>query len=366
MGPDYLVAGRYRLRSRLGGGGMGAVWLAHDRLLGREVAIKQITAAAGLDPDEARAVRQQIVREGRIAAKLTHDHAVAVYDVALDSEPWLVMEYHPSRSVAQALRTVEALPPLEVAQIGAQIADALAAAHDADVVHRDIKPGNILVGDRGTDLGMAKVSDFGIAQIGTEVPTDEDGYITGTVAYLAPEVARGTPPSHASDVYSLGATLYTAVEGQPPFGLDPDSGALLGRVASGRITPPRRSGPLTESLLRMLSPDPAKRPTMTQARDMLATIALGPGRRVDALLGAPVRAADGGPPLWAARSAGARLAASGTGSAVGMSSLLNPKPVQPPDFPEPKRKQMPTIPTGLAWFALLAGVILLVVIVVSL
>ncbi|CAM2949257.1 serine/threonine-protein kinase [Skermania piniformis] len=374
VGPDYLVAGRYRLRSRLGGGGMGAVWLAYDRLLERDVAVKQITAAAGLDEEHARVVRQQVVREGRIAARLSHDHAVAVYDVALDTEPWLVMEHHPSRSVAQALRTVETLPPFEVAQIGAQIADALAAAHRADVVHRDIKPGNILVADRGAELGLAKISDFGIAQLSGELPDDEDGYVTGTVAYLAPEVARGAPPNQASDVYSLGATLYTAIEGQPPFGLDPDSSALLSRVAGGRIIPPRSSGPLTTVLLQMLSPDPTARPTMVQARDALAAVVLGPGRRANALLGTPIRSTDGGPPLWAARSAGARLAA-GPGSATGSlpSSVLHPRPVQRPEFPTPSTKpavQLPRLPRslspGIAWFVLLAALIVLIAVVVAL
>ena len=132
VGPDYLVAGRYRLRSKLGGGGMGSVWLARDRLLDREVALKQITSTVGLSAAEADLLRSRAIREGRIAAKLSSAHTIAMYDVALErGEPWLVMEYLPARSIAEALNIADALDPVEVAQIGAQVADALAEAHEA-------------------------------------------------------------------------------------------------------------------------------------------------------------------------------------------------------------------------------------------
>ncbi|MCL2731584.1 MAG: serine/threonine protein kinase, partial [Actinomycetia bacterium] len=214
------MAGRYRLRSKLGGGGMGAVWLAHDTLLDREVAVKQVTSTAGMDDAAAREIRARALREGRNAAQLSHEHAIAMYDVAVESdEPWLVMEYLPSRSLAEAMNLVDTLPPLEVAQIGAQIAAALTDAHAAGILHRDIKPGNILVADRGDALGVVKISDFGIARAKGDAPSGKSGVITGTPAYFAPEVARGDDPTEASDVFSLGATLYTVVEGQPPFGL---------------------------------------------------------------------------------------------------------------------------------------------------
>lgn len=258
VGPDYLVAGRYRLQSKLGGGGMGAVWLAHDRLLNRDVAIKQVLSTAGLPEAEANEIRNQIMHEGRVAAKLSHEHAIAVYDVVLEAgEPWLVMEHLPSRSVAKALALVNALPPIEVAQIGAQVADALAAAHAAGIVHRDIKPGNILVADRGPVVGMAKLSDFGISRGATDNSDEPDGMITGTPAYLPPEVARGAQPTTASDVFSLGATLYTAIEGQPPFGMDDDTDAVVYRAAMAQIIPPSRSGMLTNALLHMMEPAPS-------------------------------------------------------------------------------------------------------------
>ncbi len=303
VGPDHLVAGRYRLRAKLGGGGMGAVWLAHDKLLNRDVAIKQIVSTAGLSNDEANAIRAQTIREGRTAAQLSHSHAIAMYDVAIEAgEPWLVMEYLPSRSLAQALHRTDALPPLEVAQIGAQIADALAQAHAAGIVHRDIKPGNILIVDRGRHLGLVKISDFGISHTKGDTPTDTDDVITGTPAYFAPEVARGDDPTEASDVFALGATLYTATEGHPPFGIDGDSHELLARVAKAEIIAPQRSGDITDALLHMLEPDPARRPSMAQARDELAAAAIGPGTNPSYLLGTPVRTATGSVPGWAQRT----------------------------------------------------------------
>ncbi|AOW92129.1 serine/threonine protein kinase [Rhodococcus sp. WMMA185] len=303
IGPDYLVAGRYRLQSKLGGGGMGAVWLARDTLLHRDVAVKQVITTAGLAPDEAQRLRESTMREGRNAAKLAHNHSIAMYDVALEAgEPWLVMEYLPSRSLAQAMNIVETLPPLEVAQIGAQVADALAAAHAAGIVHRDIKPGNILVADRGRELGTVKISDFGIARAKGDSADSTNGVITGTPAYFSPEVARGKDPTEASDVFSLGAALYTVVEGQPPFGIDSDSVALLHRVARAEIYRPAKAGPLTDTLLHLLEPDPARRPTMSEARDELARVAMaGPGD-IAHLIGSPVYSADGTIPAWAHRS----------------------------------------------------------------
>ncbi|MEV6069692.1 serine/threonine-protein kinase [Nocardia sp. NPDC052001] len=307
VGPDYLVAGRYRLQSKLGGGGMGAVWLATDRLLHRDVAIKQVLTTAGLSEDEAQEVRKRIMHEGRVAAKLSHEHAIAVYDVVLEAgEPWLVMEYLPSRSVAKALSLANALSPIEVAQIGAQVADALATAHAAGIVHRDIKPGNILVADRGDEVGMVKLSDFGISSGAGDASDDPGDVITGTPAYLPPEVARGTQPSAASDVFSLGATLYTAIEGQPPYGFHEDSDVIVERAAMAQIIPPQRSGQLTEVLLHMMEPAPQRRPTMTEARNEILTAAFGPGT-APYILGAPVRTDDGTIPAWAARNSAAGL-----------------------------------------------------------
>ena len=365
VGPDYLVAGRYRLQSKLGGGGMGAVWLAHDRLLDRDVAIKQLLSTAGLDEAEARKVRDHIVHEGRVAAKLSHEHAIAVYDVVLEAgEPWLVIEHLPSRSVARALGLVNALPVIEVAQIGAQVADALAAAHTVGIVHRDIKPGNILVADRGPGVGMAKLSDFGISRNVTEASDEPDGMITGTPAYLPPEVARGAQPTAASDVFSLGATLYTAIEGQPPFGMDDDSDAVVERAAMAQINPPTRSGVLTHVLLHMMEPAPQRRPSMAQAREEILAAAFGPGA-ADNILGAPVRTEDGTIPAWAARNSAAGLRSPRSGPL--------PRRAQPPQpanpAPAPAQQmigrggsgQSPS-PTVAVTIGLLIGLVIIIVI----
>jgi serine/threonine protein kinase len=274
--PGRLVAGRYRLQSQLGGGGMGTVWLARDELLGRHVAIKQVLTPVGVSAADADQQRQRALREGRIAARLSHPHAISVYDVALESgQPWLVMEYLPSRSLSTVLTEDGVLRVDQVAQIGAQVADALAATHAAGIVHRDVKPANILIGEGGRVEGLVKITDFGISHASGDVTLTQTGQITGTPAYLAPEVAQGREMTEASDVFSLGATLYTCIEGQPPFGMEENALAMLHRVAGGNIVPPRRAGSLTEPLLRMLAADPADRPSMPEVRDALAKLAAG-------------------------------------------------------------------------------------------
>nr|WP_201265341.1 serine/threonine-protein kinase [Rhodococcus sp. P1Y] len=351
VGPDYLLAGRYRLAYKLGGGGMGAVWLAQDTLMGRKVAVKQVTSTADLSDKAAREVRNRAMREGRIAARLSSPHAIAMHDVAIeDGEPWLVMEYMPSRSLAQALNATDSLPPYEVAQVGAQVADALTEAHEAGIVHRDIKPGNILIADRGRTLGIVKISDFGISRAKGDVEESDSSVITGTPAYFAPEVARGQDPTEASDVFSLGATLYTAIEGKPPFDIDQDSIALLHRVARGQIIAPTRSGDLTPALLHMLEPDPARRPTMAQARDEIIASAISSRGSIAQLRGVPLTSSAGTVPSWAHRStpvAEARRPSREFGRTVtglpavrsaGLSEDKTPKPYAPPPFETPKKK----------------------------
>ncbi|MBN6038927.1 serine/threonine-protein kinase [Amycolatopsis sp. 195334CR] len=261
MEPGEVIAERYRLVSLIGRGAMGAVWLAHDDRLDRRVAVKQLL----VDGEDAVA---RALREGRNAGRLRHPHAVAVFDVAEhDGRPCLVMEYLPSTSLA----ATAGLRPREVAAIGAQLASALAAAHAAGIVHRDIKPDNVLIAVDGT----AKITDFGISRAEGEAAVTATGVLAGTPAYLAPEVARGREADKRSDVFSLGATLYAVLEGTPPFGVEDNAIAMLHKVAGGTITPPRRSGELAGALRWLLHEDPAARPSMAAAQEALAAAAEG-------------------------------------------------------------------------------------------
>ncbi|MGH3515431.1 MAG: serine/threonine-protein kinase, partial [Pseudonocardiaceae bacterium] len=222
-----LIAGHYRVLDQIGVGGMGVVWRAMDLRLQRLVAVKQLLVQPNLSPRATDEARARALREARIAARLHHPNAIVVYDVAEhEGEPCLVMEYLPSRSLAAVLAERGCLPVPEVASIGRQIASALAAAHAAQIVHRDVKPGNILI----TDDGTAKITDFGVSRAAGDVTVTQTGMMAGTPAYLAPEVARGQVPTPASDVFSLGATLYASVEGCGPFGDTDNPLALLHAV----------------------------------------------------------------------------------------------------------------------------------------
>ena len=267
-----LITGRYRLEKQIGSGAMGTVWRAVDDRLHRTVAVKQLLLQPGYTDEETEEARQRAMREGRIAARLQHQNAIVVFDVAEDEgQPVLVMEYLPSQSLASVLSEQGVLPPQSVARIGSQVAGALAAAHMAGIVHRDLKPGNVLLGDNG----IAKITDFGISRAIGDVSVTKSGILAGTPAYLSPEVAMGRDPAPASDVFSLGATLYAAVEGEPPFGTDENAISLLHRVARGQVEPPRQAGPLAPALMQVLRPDPVDRPTMAQTRAMLLAVAEG-------------------------------------------------------------------------------------------
>lgn len=267
-----LVAGRYRVQRRIGSGAMGVVWECVDERLHRTVAVKQLLLQPGLDPGEAEEARERAMREGRIAARLQHQHAISVYDVAEDEgQPVLVMEFLPSTSLGGMMSEHGPLPPREVARIGAQVAGALGAAHSAGVVHRDIKPGNILLGDNGT----VKITDFGISRAQGDVQVTKTGMLAGTPAYLSPDVAMGQEPTGASDVFSLGATLYAAIEGQPPFGANENTLALLHAVAAAKVEPPRQSGPMAQPLMAMMQARPEDRPEMAQVVEMLQAVADG-------------------------------------------------------------------------------------------
>src|SRR5680860_792139 len=267
MTPD-LIADRYRVLRAIGQGGMGTVWLCRDELLNRDVAVKQV----GTLPGETSLGAARAMREARSAAALNHENAVAIFDVVdHDGSPWLVMEYVEGRSLAELVNEEGPLPPERVARIGAQLADALRQAHELGIVHRDIKPSNVLI----TTDGRAKISDFGIARRDQDEQLTQIGLMTGTPAYFAPEMARGSDPSGASDVYALGATLYTAVEGRTPYEGDGNPITLLRRIDSSEPRPVHHAGALRPALAGMMAPAPESRWTMREARNRLRDIAAG-------------------------------------------------------------------------------------------
>ncbi|GGK92722.1 serine/threonine-protein kinase [Nocardia jinanensis] len=272
MTKDRLIAGRYRLTDPIGTGAMGVVWRALDIRLQRIVAVKQVLLGPNLTEQQTAEARKRALREGRIAARLHHPNAISVFDVAEeDGQPWLVMEYMNAPSLASRLNLDGTMSSLEVARLGAQAAEALAAAHDAGIVHRDVKPANLLVGDDGT----VKITDFGISRATGDVTVTATGFLAGTPAYLAPEVARGEQPIPASDVFALGSTLYHAHTGRPPFGDGDNPLAVLHAVAGGQVEPPAGAGALGPVLMRLLATEVATRPTMHEARVMLEEVAAG-------------------------------------------------------------------------------------------
>ncbi|MEJ3651968.1 serine/threonine-protein kinase [Actinomycetes bacterium KLBMP 9759] len=269
-----LVAGRYRLLAKIGSGGMGTVWQASDQLLGRTVALKRVRLDV-IDPVHVAVTRERTMREARIAAALHHPNIVTIFDVVIDNgEPWLVMEYVPARTLAEMLDEYTTLPWADVAAIGAQISAALAAAHQAGIVHRDVKPNNILI-TRPGPAASVKLTDFGISHAAGTPAITSTGVLTGTPAYFAPETAQTGETGPASDVYSLGATLYAATEGSPPFGgAGTNPLALLNRIATTDLPPPRNAGPLAALIQHLTARVPAARPSAAQAHAALHDIAM--------------------------------------------------------------------------------------------
>ncbi|MPZ81318.1 MAG: protein kinase [Actinophytocola sp.] len=264
MRSGQLIANRYRLVELVGSGGSGLVWLAVDEVEHRQVALKRPHSSDGP------AVRAELEREASVAARVRHPNAIRVFEVVGDGdESWLVMEYFPAKNLRVVLRERGPLEPDEVAGIGVQVAQALAAIHDAEVVHRDVTPNNILVDDEGT----AKVTDYGISAHRAQTMTSS-GKVSGTAVYLSPEVANGSGAKAPSDMFSLGASLFAAVEGAPPFGFgDPD--LVLARIRAGRRAPTTRAGALEPVLDALLDPDRDARPTAAEAAAMLEHVVAG-------------------------------------------------------------------------------------------
>jgi serine/threonine protein kinase len=266
-----VVGGRYELSGVLGRGGMGVVWLADDQLLDRQVALKEITFSLGLTDEERGILRERTMREARTAARLDHPHVTRVYDVVEEEgKPWLVMEHVPSRSLQEIVSTEGPLAPAAVARIGLDVLAALEAAHRAGIVHRDVKPANVLVGPDG----HACLTDFGIATSTGDSSLTTQGAIIGSPSYMAPERANGEEPQPPVDLWSLGATLYTAAEGRLAFDRGDPMATLLA-VVSEQPAPMTTGGPLPPVLLHLLAKDPAQRADVTAARRGLEAVLTG-------------------------------------------------------------------------------------------
>jgi serine/threonine protein kinase len=265
---ERLLAGRYALREVLGRGGMGVVWLATDLRLERPVAVKEVTFALHLSDEERRVLRERTLREARTAARLDHPSVTSVYDVVEeDGRPWLVMELIESCSLQQVVDGQGPLPWPAVARIGLDVLAGLTAAHEAGVVHRDVKPANVLVASDG----RACLTDFGIATATGDPTITTTGAIIGSPAYMAPERAHGERPGPAADLWSLGATLWTAVEGQAAFARGEPMATLMAVVAED-LPQPANAGPLEPVLRGLLAKDPATRMTAEQARQGLQAV----------------------------------------------------------------------------------------------
>jgi serine/threonine protein kinase len=279
-----LIAARYRLLRQLGVGGMGRVWLADDEMLGRHVAIKEVVIPAGLSPDEHAELRYRTLREARTAARLNHPHVVQIYDVVhSEQQPWIVMEYVPSRSLQEVINAEGSLDPPRVARIGVAVLDALVAAHRAGVLHRDVKPANVLLAEDGRVV----LTDFGLATFdGMDVSVTSPGMVLGSIRFVAPERARNNTATPQTDLWALGATLYAAVEGQPPYAR---YGAMevLEALATSLPDAPQRAGRLKPVLAGLLRRDPRDRFRPEEIRPLLERVATDQDRGLGRLVHRP-------------------------------------------------------------------------------
>ncbi|MCX5365631.1 protein kinase [Streptomyces sp. NBC_00124] len=269
-----VLAGRYRVVAQLGRGGMGVVWRAVDEVLGREVAVKELRTYTDSEGPELAGLRLRMQREARAAARVRHPGVVAVHDVTeVDGRPLIVMELVDGPSLDDVLRERGTLDPAEAAGIGAKVMDALAAAHRVGVLHRDVKPGNILLDRSGrvvlTDFGIATMEDPGD---GSATHLTHSGELVGSLDYLAPERAQGADPGPASDIWALGATLYATVEGSSPFRRT-STFSTLTAIVTEPLPEPGRAGALGPVLRRLMDKSPEGRPEAEEARELLQAVA---------------------------------------------------------------------------------------------
>ncbi|MEO3790008.1 protein kinase [Nonomuraea sp. B10E15] len=343
-----MVGGRYRLVRTIGQGGMGTVWQAHDEVLGRDVAVKEVLPPPDLTGSEREVFAVRTFREARAAGRVAHPSVAAVYDVLEErGHPWIVMQLVRSRTLGEAIREDGPMPATQAARIGLQLLEALRAAHAAGVLHRDVKPDNVLL----TKDGRAVLTDFGIATTEDEAPVTRTGILIGTPAYMAPERAAGGRAGPASDLWALGATLYLAVEGGSPFQRE-NALATLGAVMHAEPEPLSRAGTLAPVLLGLLRKNPAERMSLEEAEQRLATIIAGAAPEPTGPFAAPETRGDAPPPTvpgtarrTARRRRGRQLAAIAGGALLvglvtGGAAWFSNQP-----YNVPARQQVPPVGT---------------------
>ncbi|MFI6205653.1 serine/threonine-protein kinase [Streptomyces sp. NPDC051041] len=267
-----LLAGRYRLGDVLGRGGMGTVWRAEDETLGRTVAVKELRFPSNIDEEEKRRLITRTLREAKAIARIRNNSAVTVFDVVQeDDRPWIVMELVEGRSLAEVIREDGLLEPKRAAEVGLAVLDVLRSAHREGILHRDVKPSNVLIADDGRVV----LTDFGIAQVEGDPSITSTGMLVGAPSYISPERARGHKPGPAADLWSLGGLLYAAVEGVPPY----DKGSAIATLTAVMTEPleePKNAGPLKDVIYGLLTKDPAKRLDDAGARAMLNAVIHAP------------------------------------------------------------------------------------------
>ncbi|WP_033320463.1 serine/threonine-protein kinase [Streptomyces yerevanensis] len=331
-----LVAGRYRLVERIGRGGMGTVWRAEDEVLGRQIALKQLHSHHHLSGEELATLYERMRREARSAARIAHPNVVVVHDVVDDEGlPCVAMEYVPSVTLGDLLKNEQTLPPAEAARIGLGMIAALRAAHAAGVLHRDVKPGNVLLASDGRVV----LTDFGIAMTDGTSTLTKTGELVGSIDYMAPERMRGLTPGPASDLWALGATLHQAVEGRPPFRKDTAMETAYA-IATDPLGPMEQAGALEPLIEALLVKDPDERPSAEQTERALRTVRAGEPTEV--LRSAAFAGTGSGTRTGSGTGTGSgSVTGSGTGSAAGRGRR--------PDVPDasevPGTPDAPGVPT---------------------
>ena len=316
-----MVAGRYRLSAVIGRGGMGVVWQARDELLSRDVAVKEMIWPPSLTDQEQRAACRRATREAQVAARMNHRNVVRIFDIVEeDGCPWIVMELLPYRSLLDVIQDEGPLAPAEAAKVGLQILAALRAAHSEGIVHRDVKPANILIGPGNRVV----LTDFGIAWAADSPAVTTAGVLLGSPSYIAPERARGGHSGAPGDLWGLGASLYTAVEGHPPFERA-NVLASITAVVTDELAPATHAGPLWPVLSGLLRKDPDQRLDAAETERLLRVVSAAPAYVVTPAAPSP-RRSQGSLAAAVGSAALVVLAAGGTAVGLGLARSQNQPP----------------------------------------